>query len=1827
MYAPNNDAILQKEWNSTQIDEDIQLAPSASNPDDKIMNDKPEQQTSLPIALFLGFSPSQKSATPEEKKGPRTKLEIGMSRNLNQIEISEVCEKQSRKIFEEQIKLNNVNNNLFLGCTPSQGNEEESYLSKTEEVFQQSRVIDVESEHLNDKFHLTTSLLCSPQSSATVESIVMNVPITTTSTSGTFRNDSRYIGSDDANNISHKDSTGLPLGLSPTQDRAISQTIVDRTNILSVSTSSIAAQNENRLNIYDSLSISPDRQDIPDALKRSIKTVHVPSNRKISQASSNVDGGNVFPYLDVAGSSSNFLQNDDLNIETADPQILPQNTTSVSKLSAISAAIAALSKGPKDPPITVRDLRKSLGQTFESLLQPDTLVVAERNSNSAVVGSTAASFESVPVSIEAEYGITSSPINVNMQTSAEQTGTINALPQSRVLDAAKLTESEVDSKLKALWLWEQQLKDRERRLQEKELSLSTSNVVSKSHNGRSNGSADKNNNNEKRTCMSPVCDKLFSESVNAADATNMIRDVHDSTKASIDVTTLTNRLSHTTTTDAIPAVPTGPQPSIWRQFSTPVKASEERSTPQQNASGTRLSSGGSAANIRFVRKIGGKLGSSPSKQRSRPSGPDPWADVPMQTDLEGEQLTEKKTKVVDAFRFVASDHSSSSEPSQTVPSPPVSTPTGGMSLLCGGSGSLPRPCPVVQTKGTKASTRKAKGKDTLASSREEGNVASDVGVPKNGQPEAVLPEDTITDNDIRAVDTITAPALPALANITSSKTDNTTAQENTKAAAPEVLALSDGLRNDTTVNNDDGGEEDAVWTSQYGLSPLLQKKSYSKTESGVSSTSSVTKQGNVIGHGTNSDIPRTMTLSTLKAMRWADIWKALEAVGWHWSKGRLLVDFYYIRPGRQARGGQEGSDYFIAPEDVLSFLKAQLRGPVGEQTSERIKVRAEKDAEEEVERAVEEMRAACLSQARSDSDNDSEEEEEEEVDAGGVEKGTDARKEAAIQASHKPQEPKHWWHSIDSQPWHVIWSNLQKEGWTWDFGTGLVTSWFIMPGIEKANRIAGVTMLGSESDVIEYVKRTKGILTASSTSSKVQNSRSVSSKETAVLGSDMDWSLLTHRKKRKSTARVMSEDEAGLDHLWEAEEANSGTTAGTSKTTKGTSKTADGTSTSKRSRPPKKDTVVTDVTRDSSDTKLSSTVISKSVPKSEKKLTGRQTDSVVEPAEGEKRARDHAEGDMEEEEIKFKPYRRRDSRDTSETGNRQEQAPVVVSSPASLDTPTQPQFIRSRSYEVHQVTAPKSRHPPSSDFQNNSTRADDEQEAHLKKSNLQGKQFKHLAYIQCPDTPANAISSNKRVVTSSTNDTDEFPTARKGLENRHVNSSKSNNQKSIYTHHLRPSSPVTDGNSQKRSNRSSSSSSKSSRAITHSSAHTDLRKRLLAITSADYIFASLTFLITGINEEDPLNKEVLVACIARHGGKILDSLSMTRELNKEILEGNVFVISHATGFRRSNYLLAIAYGIPVVHPSWVQTCLLAKPPKLLPSHRFSLPAGPVVTQSFSVFAPSVDGGGALANIRVINLAAAMWGDILVAAGAVLCRTKDFWSTGKVSRPDVVVVDPIEYGEGTLSDEYLRIIEACIDGKSTAHVTTVDWVAQCISAGRELNIFDFNLFQLPQNPQTHPSAFKKDGERFALNDVVFYRTHGGDNTSSRSNNSNISKISLSPKSREHLQSYSVGKIVQFARKNLHSSMTNVKILPYIRSSYSLSEVTPAVETRIISSDQMVGKAVVMASHAYLGLEYVEDDPCILVASSTWERSQFLTQAEGYDEHVGGEELLAQASQDY
>jgi hypothetical protein len=152
----------------------------------------------------------------------------------------------------------------------------------------------------------------------------------------------------------------------------------------------------------------------------------------------------------------------------------------------------------------------------------------------------------------------------------------------------------------------------------------------------------------------------------------------------------------------------------------------------------------------------------------------------------------------------------------------------------------------------------------------------------------------------------------------------------------------------------------------------------------------------------------------IRALKWNRLWKELEVSKWSFSKGKGLDDFYYYQPAAPcaassaaAQHPKEGTPPFKSHSDVI-YVVVKAANALRARSGSGLDAR-------------EEARQRSDSDSHSDSDSD---------DA--PEPTPDAKEETS--GSGVPAD----------LPWPETWRRLQEEGWAWDHGAGLVTTYYLV---------------------------------------------------------------------------------------------------------------------------------------------------------------------------------------------------------------------------------------------------------------------------------------------------------------------------------------------------------------------------------------------------------------------------------------------------------------------------------------------------------------------------------------------------------------------------------------------------------------------------------------------------------------------------------------------------------------------------------------------------------------------------------------------------------------
>jgi hypothetical protein len=171
--------------------------------------------------------------------------------------------------------------------------------------------------------------------------------------------------------------------------------------------------------------------------------------------------------------------------------------------------------------------------------------------------------------------------------------------------------------------------------------------------------------------------------------------------------------------------------------------------------------------------------------------------------------------------------------------------------------------------------------------------------------------------------------------------------------------------------------------------------------------------------------------------------------------------------------------------------------------------------------------------------------------------------------------------------------------------------------------------------------------------------------------------------------------------------------------------------------------------------------------------------------------------------------------------------------------------------------------------------------------------------------------------------------------------------------------------------------------------------------STSTLFRGMTFILSGNNDDD---KDAVTARIKRNGGTVISQLpflaAMEDHLNKAqealeqgssppffdhnlkvgLLSQHIILLSRPTNFRKSNFLLVLATGGTLLHHLWATRSM--DKGTLLSQQEYSLPSGASALWPFYVFnsAQPPPVFGVLACLRVLNFAGKQWSPLLAVCG-------------------------------------------------------------------------------------------------------------------------------------------------------------------------------------------------------------------------------------------------------
>ena len=221
---------------------------------------------------------------------------------------------------------------------------------------------------------------------------------------------------------------------------------------------------------------------------------------------------------------------------------------------------------------------------------------------------------------------------------------------------------------------------------------------------------------------------------------------------------------------------------------------------------------------------------------------------------------------------------------------------------------------------------------------------------------------------------------------------------------------------------------------------------------------------------------------------WRDIWKILSTGGWTWIISGNNSTPHFLRPGTVFSRAKLGVDIFASKDDVLSHIyfekknkdasrdsgkTSQIKSPMVQMSRSSRKRRRDALAAE--------AEAAARAQLMSSYDGND--------DANNLDTNA-AEKEDSVSVSSNVDESKNYKdgstdsHESDSEggfteldidlsdKWKHVWQQLKDYcDWTWCPGDGLVSYYYLKPGVKKGTGVLGRDYFADGEEVMEHLRK------------------------------------------------------------------------------------------------------------------------------------------------------------------------------------------------------------------------------------------------------------------------------------------------------------------------------------------------------------------------------------------------------------------------------------------------------------------------------------------------------------------------------------------------------------------------------------------------------------------------------------------------------------------------------------------------------------------------------------------------------------------------------------
>eukprot|EP01038_Epipyxis_sp_PR26KG_P005479 gene5479-7587_t len=956
-----------------------------------------------------------------------------------------------------------------------------------------------------------------------------------------------------------------------------------------------------------------------------------------------------------------------------------------------------------------------------------------------------------------------------------------------------------------------------------------------------------------------------------------------------------------------------------------------------------------------------------------------------------------------------------------------------------------------------------------------------------------------------------------------------------------------------------------------------------------------------------SDIPTSFMINIPN--KFALLWQELQNKSWYWTKGKGLVAWYYIRPNYTVSPpNTNGIHYFCSEDEVMRFIILTIQKVMKQYIEycdqNRIILNDSQDMvgnydnqEKKIEKTSKiNSKKDKISNANNDiiiksiTNNNTNNNNSNNISPSNDDNST-------ISPNPLPD--------IMTMSWSSLWNILRAKGWHWDFGTGLVESWYIMPEYDSKNAVENVHKFCRINDVRRFIRKLnwpefQPYYKSNNSSQHSQNSNNNKNnnnndnnkiKTSAPVTyhdsqasqyhndiSNSEWQLSTHRRKRKINHPKLYDNYDRAEHV-ENRHNN-----------------------------------IDEVGKDSEGTKKHVNSIATVIPSFSSNSNNNHNNDNNKNNNSKKRIQNN---------------------DDRPNGNKHYNDSLLVKRKVddSNGIPVEPVAYRHNiDFQDDDGPTQVQLHVVSNDTLLLKRRQND--------NNKPNNNYNDDIKINNNDNINNIYYSNNNSINNNNNNNDIINGGSNPsfdvINDRHssiLSQFKVDNlMKGIQTNISN-----NDNNNNYNNNMKSSENKRNN--------NNNFKSSFYHNKEDNGIFHQIKFYLSGLNEN---LKKSLLDIITRNKGTVIDDLPTELDHSSSFSTSDEdmsncgitcdipLLISIPTLFRRPNFLMALALGCRLVHVQWIFDCIRLK--ELLPIYRYLLPSGCCIHYPVYVFpvAYPPPPEGIFSGLRMLNLAGIVWDKILLNGGAGLVNHDNalFHSlksgqnvyNGRIIPIDYIIVDPYDFTEYKPDDRMsitphnnnkdkkdkkgLSALEYSVvkvwsdrilpshDKLSQIGVVTTDWIASCLQKGVLVDVSESDIFSLPPQPITSPYAIKSQqtGERYTKYDIIRYKLQNhmsgiGSNAAMKyniqHNNHNSNNSSKSQSS-----GYAIGRILQFSRHKITSPVI-VRISPLKHvinnnSNISQRELLCSNEEILIDSSAICGKISVLSMESFQSLSYCRNN---------------------------------------